>query len=79
MPLDFGDHPARLGPASSLIGEVGVEPTHLVRRSPASTTRSAQSRYDALDNSGWGEYSGGQIDAPPSLAADIFASILCKA
>jgi hypothetical protein len=34
MPLDFGYHPARLGPASSLIGEVGMEPTHLVRRSP---------------------------------------------
>jgi hypothetical protein len=33
MPLDFGDHPARLGPASSLIGEIGMEPTHLVRRS----------------------------------------------
>src|SRR5260221_7609895 len=34
MPLDFGDHPARLGPASSLIGEIGIEPKHLVRRSP---------------------------------------------
>ena len=34
MPLDFGDHPARLGPASGLIGEIGMEPTHLVRGSP---------------------------------------------
>jgi hypothetical protein len=32
VPLDFGDHPARLGPASRLIGEIGMEPTHLVRR-----------------------------------------------
>src|SRR6516164_638896 len=31
MPFDFGDHPARLGPASPLIGEIGIEPTHLVR------------------------------------------------
>ena len=34
MPLDLGDHPARLGPASGLIGEVGVVPPHLVRRTP---------------------------------------------
>ena len=34
MPLDLGDHPARLGPASRLVGEIGIEPTHLVRRSP---------------------------------------------
>jgi hypothetical protein len=32
-PLDFGDHPARMGPASCLMGEIGIEPTHLVRRS----------------------------------------------
>src|SRR5262249_26345343 len=31
MPFDFGDHPARLGPASRLIAGVGMEPTHLVR------------------------------------------------
>ena len=31
MPFDFGDHPARLGPGSRLIGEIGMEPTHLVR------------------------------------------------
>src|SRR5262245_49449669 len=31
MPFDFGNHPARLGPASRLIGEIGMEPTHLVR------------------------------------------------
>ena len=31
MPLDFCDYPARLGPASRLIGEIGMEPTHLVR------------------------------------------------
>jgi hypothetical protein len=31
MPLVFGDHPAGLGPASSLIGEIGMEPTHFVR------------------------------------------------
>src|SRR5438132_14118777 len=31
MPFDFGDHPAWLGPASRLIGEIGTEPTHLVR------------------------------------------------
>src|SRR4029077_2029048 len=30
-PFDFGDHPTRLGPASRLIGEIGMEPTHLVR------------------------------------------------
>ena len=34
MPLDLGDHPARLGPASRLIGEIGMEPALLVRRSP---------------------------------------------
>ena len=34
MPLDFGDHPARLGPASGLISEIGVEPPHMVRGSP---------------------------------------------
>jgi hypothetical protein len=34
MRLDFGDDPARLGSASSLVGEIGMEPTHLVRRSP---------------------------------------------
>ena len=26
MPLDFGNHPARLGPACRLIGEIGVVP-----------------------------------------------------
>ena len=31
MPFDFGNHPARLGPASRLIGEIGMEPTDLVR------------------------------------------------
>src|SRR5262249_31817370 len=31
MPLDLGNHPARLAPASRLIGEIGMEPTHLVR------------------------------------------------
>ena len=34
MLSDFGDHPARLGPASRLMGEIGMEPTYLVRRSP---------------------------------------------
>jgi hypothetical protein len=34
MPFDFGDHPASLGPASRLIGEIGMEPTHVVRGSP---------------------------------------------
>ncbi len=34
MPLDFGDHPARLRPASGLIADIGMEPAHLVRRSP---------------------------------------------
>jgi len=34
MPLNFSDHPVLLGPASGTIGEVGMEPTHLVRRSP---------------------------------------------
>ena len=33
VPLDFGDHPAWFGPASRLIGEIGIEPTHLVGRS----------------------------------------------
>jgi len=37
MPLDFGDHPARLAPASRLIGEIGMEPAHFVRRSPDRT------------------------------------------
>jgi hypothetical protein len=26
MPLDLGDHPARLAPASGLIAEIGMEP-----------------------------------------------------
>jgi hypothetical protein len=30
MPLDFGDHSARLGPASCLIAEIGVETTHII-------------------------------------------------
>src|SRR5476649_1667854 len=30
MPLDLGDHPARLGPASRLIGEIGMEPAHII-------------------------------------------------
>jgi hypothetical protein len=34
MPLDLGNHPARLGPASGLIGEVGVVPPNLVRMTP---------------------------------------------
>src|SRR5437879_1470751 len=32
VPLDLGDHPARLGAASRLIAEVGVAPTPLIRR-----------------------------------------------
>src|SRR6266436_4996118 len=32
VPLYLGDYPARLAPACRLIGEVGVEPSHLVRR-----------------------------------------------
>ena len=32
VPLDLGDHPARLGPASRLIAEVGVVPPNIVRR-----------------------------------------------
>jgi hypothetical protein len=35
--LDLGDHQARLGPASRLIGKTGVEATYLVRRSPDRT------------------------------------------
>src|SRR6476620_6964868 len=31
MPLDLGDHPARLRPACRLIAEVGVVASHLVR------------------------------------------------
>ena len=34
MPLDFGDHPARLGPASGLIVEARMRPPHMVRGSP---------------------------------------------
>ena len=33
VPFDLGDHPARLGPASRLIAEVGIVSPHLVRRS----------------------------------------------
>ena len=33
MPFDLGDHPARLGPASRLIAEVGIVSPHLIRRS----------------------------------------------
>jgi hypothetical protein len=32
-PLDLGDNPPRLGPGSGLIAEIGMEPTHMVRRS----------------------------------------------
>ena len=32
MPLDLGDHPARLDPASCLIGEVGEVSPNVVRR-----------------------------------------------
>jgi len=32
--MDFGIHPARLVPASGVIGKIGMEPAHLVRRSP---------------------------------------------
>jgi hypothetical protein len=34
MPLDFGDHPARLGPASGLMVETGVRTADMVRRTP---------------------------------------------
>src|ERR1700720_4016127 len=37
MPLDLGDHPARLGPALRSIAEIGMEATYLVRRSPDRT------------------------------------------
>src|ERR1022692_4811439 len=37
MPLDLGDHPARLAPACRLIGEIGVVPPDIVRRSPNRT------------------------------------------
>jgi hypothetical protein len=30
MPLDFGNHPSRLGPACGLIGEVGMGSAHMV-------------------------------------------------
>ncbi len=32
MPLDFGNHPGRLGPACRLVGEIGVVLPDLVRR-----------------------------------------------
>jgi hypothetical protein len=35
MPLDLGDHPARLGPGSGLIAEISMEPAHMVQRSSA--------------------------------------------
>jgi hypothetical protein len=34
MPFDFGDHSARFGPTSYLIGEIGTEPANLVRGLP---------------------------------------------
>jgi len=34
MPLDLGNHPTRFGPASGMVGEVGLEPTRMVRWSP---------------------------------------------
>src|SRR5271167_1173539 len=34
MPLDLGDHTARLDPTPGLIAEVGMKPPHLVRWSP---------------------------------------------
>jgi hypothetical protein len=33
MPLDFGDHPARLRPASGLIAEISIEPPDFIWRS----------------------------------------------
>src|SRR5262249_42051848 len=33
MPFDLSNYPARLGPASGLIAEIGMEPAHMVRRS----------------------------------------------
>ena len=33
MPLDLGDHPARLGPGCGLIAEIGMEPTDFIGRS----------------------------------------------
>jgi hypothetical protein len=33
MPLDLGNHAARLGPACRLVGEIGVVPPDPVRRS----------------------------------------------
>ena len=32
VPLDLGNHPARLGPACRLVGEIGVVPPDLVGR-----------------------------------------------
>jgi hypothetical protein len=37
MPFDLGDHPARLGPASGLIAEIGMEPPDFIWRSPDRT------------------------------------------
>jgi hypothetical protein len=37
MPFDLGDYPTRLRPASGLVAEIGIEPTHLVRWSPDRT------------------------------------------
>src|SRR5215472_7599734 len=34
MPIDLGDNPPRLGPGSGLIAEIGMEPAHMVRRTP---------------------------------------------
>src|SRR5262252_705188 len=34
MPLDLGNHPARLAPASSLIAEARMGSAHMVRRTP---------------------------------------------
>src|SRR5262249_20767690 len=33
MPLDLGDNPPRLGPGSSLIAEIGMEPPDFIGRS----------------------------------------------
>src|SRR6516164_2193935 len=33
MPFDLRNHPARLGPGSGLIAEIGMEPAHMVQRS----------------------------------------------